>query len=420
MKKIVNKIGLVLAIVFFMQSCAGRGGGSETTNPGGAETLLSFFTLLPSDTTISTLRGAGFMRHGNDLSDELVLRYFLNNDKDALYAQAEAFNADENTYTIFTYKRRVTCLFAKQISENLYLLAYWWDRKDHVELWENHYFVWLSLYDSKNGRFTDSRVFHFDTEFHEPMKRGIIFDDNHIFTVEIIEENGEIVSYLEYFAIDKNSMKFVTLQRSRTSQVLWLEAIFNTQRSVFIEELRRAGFTFEITDDGRIDNNSTGSSRLRGSVSDKNNPQSILYAFLRFREWEEAVGRSLDRSLDRMIVDSLAANHIFLVFYVTNDTTFMLHEWGLESIGERRFGDIRDFKDDYERIWVRLFSLDTVNNSIAFQGHFAKGLEEEEDRMFFFTYQLLGSLFITEIDGTYRYNPESNCPKERFTFLLAE
>jgi len=419
----MKKIGFILTIAFILQSCAGSGRSSETTSSDnlaeidGAQALLSFFTLLPKDSIISTLCPIDvfFMYRGNDLSDELVLKYFLNNDRDALYTEFEAYNHDENTYTVITHKRRVTCLFAKKITDDLYLLAYWWYPKEDVL----SRLVWLSLYDNKNGRFTDTRKFFAVSDFEEVLKYGIIFDNNHVLTVETLIENGKAVSYLEYFAIDKNSMTFQTLQRSRTNQPLWHETICDARRPIaigepFKEELRNAGFTIEFIADGRI-KNGRGTPRLHRSIADKNNPQSILYAFLRFREWSGGV-----RAIDRMIVDSLAANGDLIIFYVTNDTNIIPHEWGLESIGERKFGNIRDFKDDYLRIWVRIFTLDTIHNSIAFQGHFAKGLEEEEDNMFFFTYRLSESFLITDIDGTYKYNPNAECPTERFTIVLSE
>jgi hypothetical protein len=203
--------------------------------------LLSFFDMLPNNTTISTDLGCNY--DGKELSDELVIKYFFNNNKEALYAVGLAYNHDENTYTEYTYKKDVTCIFAKKITKNLFLLCYGWIGANPPKSNDNEYRYWLSLYDSEEDRLTDTRSFCWWTP-HELFKKSIIFSDNQIFSVELVSENQELVSFLEYFVIDKEAGKFNILQKNKTNQILWMEDV-SRQRSVYHEELINAGLTIE-------------------------------------------------------------------------------------------------------------------------------------------------------------------------------
>jgi len=229
---------------------------TSSINNAGSN-LLSFFTLLPNDTIISTLCPADILslHRGNNISDELVLKYFLNNNKEMLYGIDELFCDDRNAWITYTYKRHATAIFAKKITDNLYLLGYWWYSIKDVCCRS----VLLSLYDNQDGRFMDTREFFVVSGHEEIQKLGIIFDNNHILTVHTFMEGWETVSYFEYFSIDKVFMRFNTLQKSRATQQIWLDGVCDPRQPIAIQErfkkeLRRAGFTFEFTNDGRIKN----------------------------------------------------------------------------------------------------------------------------------------------------------------------
>ena len=254
-------------------------------------------------------------------------------------------------------------------------------------------------------------------------KNGNLIDRQYILREKCHKIAGESVFCEEYVIINKD----LTILYRYRSKHIWDRGFYQLECK-HIERQGRIDQTGRIIFDEFVEfpiedcitwSISKNDNPRTGYISDKNNPYSILYAFLRFEEWQSLHFRTveIDMSRARMIVDSLAVNGGLRIFYVTNDTNLIPFEWGLESIGERRFGDIQNFRDDYLRIWVRTFSLDTVNNEIAFQGHFAKGLEEEENNMFFFTHRFVYPFYITDINGTFKYNSNAECPKERFVII---
>ena len=142
------------------------------------------------------------------------------------------------------------------------------------------------------------------------------------------------------------------------------------------------------------------------TITDKNNPQSILYAFLQFAEhWEWVI---FWNGAANVILDSLVLNGSYAIFWVTNDSTTVPDEM--------LYGNEKDFEEQYLQIYKNTYYLDTIKNTIRQEGFYTKGLQINST-IDYFEYNLSNTKFTyshfsrnqNKIE-IYDYNPDVKCP----------
>jgi hypothetical protein len=140
-------------------------------------------------------------------------------------------------------------------------------------------------------------------------------------------------------------------------------------------------------------------------ISDKNNPESILYAFLQFAEHQE--WGIFWNGMANEILDSLAKNGHYSIFWVTNDS--------IAVPDEMLSGSEKDFEEEYLQIYKSTYNLDTTKNTIKQEGYYIKGLYKDSLKDCF-EYNLSNSKFTyshisknqKKLEVFY-YNPNFKC-----------
>ncbi len=191
--------------------------------------LMSYFNEINKDSTINTLSfGKMGYNYQKDLSDEIIIRYFLKNKAD-LYRTIEIYNPDDNIYSDVKVKRVINALFCKKETHNMLLLCYWFG--------ENAY---LSMYDNTKDTLLDSYLFCVLPDEGEIFLHSILFADNYIYTVETRDEE----THLRYVKIDFEERKFVIIKDFVTKDYLVIEDLAY-KRAKYIKALQEGRFTEE-------------------------------------------------------------------------------------------------------------------------------------------------------------------------------
>ena len=119
----------------------------------------------------------------NPLDTIVALKYFFDNDSKKMHDIFEAYNMDENTYTLIPYIKEVYTLFRIK-KQDVYLLCY---GKESA--------IYLALYDYKNDRIENYFVVVYspDGEF-DVFTRSTVFPNGFIVTVQAAEKTFYILS----------------------------------------------------------------------------------------------------------------------------------------------------------------------------------------------------------------------------------
>ena len=132
----------------------------------------------------------------NPLDTVVALRYFFDNDSRNMHFMYEAFNMDDNTYTLVPYIRIVYLLYRIK-KQDVYLLAYGL---------ENH--IYIAIFDYRSGRIENTFIVVSDSDFADTSRRSTIFPNGHIVTVELSERAYYILTKIDY-----SSRRFIELKR---------------------------------------------------------------------------------------------------------------------------------------------------------------------------------------------------------------